>query len=307
MKKIASNAKNTRVVGIDPGFTDVVTGRYDDISFHYSSGQYYDRAKINYSRYIINKLNEDEKNKTDSTSIKRSRTAFDDLSEWIRNYLEVFKSLLEDRLLKSYRKLRFLRFVRKKRIVNEICDMIAPPDIENVLVGFGDWSGGHISPVSRKAAGPIQEIKRVLKSRKNVWFKHIDEYNTSKICSSSNRLLKNMKANTVKKLQNGEKITTSGKVHKVLHCVNIERENTKIVKKLQKGQKITTSKKFYKALHCINSERGRTVTVPQSHGTTWNRDVNASINILNLFTYELLGEQRPQRFCRSKGTKKHTM
>ena len=51
--------------------------------------------------------------------------------------------------------------------------------------------------------------------------------------------------------------------------------------------------KVNKVLHC-KTNGGETTARKQ---TTWNRDVNASQNILNLLTLEIRGNPRPAAFC----------
>ena len=164
--------------------------------------------------------------------------------------------------------MRFLRYIMKKRYVKEICDEIAPADY-TVVVGFGDWSGGSQSPISRKHCGPIEDIKRELRRRDNVLMRMVDEYNTSKMDSVTHQPLTNMKAmtTTVRKNNKGEKErkTRYNKVHKVLHCKT-------------------------------NGSETRHSTARKQ--TTWNRDVNASQNILKMLQLEIAGAPRPAAFSR---------
>jgi hypothetical protein len=64
-----------------------------------------------------------------------------------------------------------------------ICDVIASPDRSLVVVGFGDWKGGHKSPVRRRTSGPIEEINLTLQARRNVKLAIISEFRTSVTCS----------------------------------------------------------------------------------------------------------------------------
>ena len=268
------------IVGIDPGFTDVVTGSSDERTFHYSSKLYYERAKVNYSRRRTTKWNNETEKLSNSLGKNGGRTTSDELmGEYVKSYLSVLSNLLYHRLAKGYRKMRFLRFIYKKKTVKEICDLIAPVG-KTVLVGFGNWSGGHNSCISRKNAGlrgllppkwggrssllPIQDIKQELRSRKNVFFKHIDEHKTSKNDSKTFLELTNMKAKTTIVFRDGTRKTTMNKVHKVLHC------------KTSDGKRPDGCRE-----------------------TTCNRDVNASINILTLFKLEIAGQERPSVFCRA--------
>ena len=168
--------------------------------------------------------------------------------------------------------MRFLRYVKKQEYVKNICDCIAPVNTI-MVVGFGDWSGGSQSPISRKHCGPIEDIKRELRKRANVLMRMIDEYNTSKKDCLTHQPLKNMRALTtiVRRSANCEitRKTYNNKVHKVLHCQNNEGER------------------------------------PARVQTTWNRDVNASRNILMLLQLEVSGQPRPLAFSRFKQTTIH--
>jgi transposase len=57
------------------------------------------------------------------------------------------------------------------------------------------------------------------------------------------------------------------------------------------GKMMKTGKRSYKVRHCENSA---------CHRTFWNRDVNASINILFRFMREVRGEEEPAAFRRQK-------
>ena len=89
------------------------------------------------------------------------------------------------------------------------------------VIGFGDWSGGNGSCVSRRATGPLQEIKMELIRRTDQCaLLEIDEYKTSITCHCCQQPLSNMKAVTTSvNYRDGVKTVTRGRVHKVLHCL----------------------------------------------------------------------------------------
>ena len=64
------------------------------------------------------------------------------------------------------------------------------------VVMFGDWNGGHGSPGSRKACGPLQEIKYRLRSSPHVDLRSVDEFRSSVTCSKCCTRLTNMRAST---------------------------------------------------------------------------------------------------------------
>ena len=144
------------------------------------------------------------------------------------------------------------------------------------VVGFGDFSLKG-SPVRRKTCGPLQDLRRHLRERDNVFFMDVDEHRTSVTCHDCHCTLVNMQALSARKKRtqptgalhqqgwaaaNYEVTTTRTKVHKVLHC-------------------------------CSNDKQGKSCC-----GTTWNRDVNASKNMLCLTLCMMQGQERPSAFCR---------
>lgn len=257
-------------VGIDPGFDDIITASFSDgrKPVSYSSAQYYEKAKIFYSQRRTSTMNEATKKDTDSLLGNGGCRTADpqQMATFLVTYLRVMRPLVIHRMMNQYRKLRFLRHVSKQQVVEQIVDKIVggrkEGDLSLMIVGFGDWSGGYSSPVSRKCAGPIQMLKDKIGQRQNAAIKAVDEFRTSQLDSQSWEKLWNMKAVTYKKTKDGRIVEVlNNKVHKVLHCKPSDA-----------------------------SMRGRV--------TTWNRDVNASINILMLLEHELRGFDRPEAFRR---------
>jgi hypothetical protein len=248
-------------VAVDPGFSSVATvaRASDDVIQSYSSSKYYEKSKVTMSNRRTNKWNKGTED--DVKSISSGKTAdIEKLSTHIEEYLLNYRTILEHRARKGYRNMRFLRYIHKKKAITEICDMIAPPK-KTVIVGFGDWNGGRGTPISRRCAGPIQEIKLELKNRDNVLFQSINEKKTSITCFNCNCRLSNM---IVKKeiIKDGSVKTVNSKVHKVLHCKNNQSDSD-------------------------NSRRC---------GTTWNRDDNAAQNLLMLLMRQINGLPRPEVF-----------
>ena len=288
LTKMINNGKVDLICGVDPGISDVVTTTYyesieelknrksvdnlvDNLKTlevaSYSSGMYYEKSKINSSRHSTSKWNEETKHITEN-SPKGCTSFVERFIDYIMYILKYEKELLEHRM--KYRGPRFLRHMYRDKIIDEICDLIAPKD-KVVIVGFGDWKLSNKSPISRKTCGPIEDIKKRLRSRTNVWILDIDEYCTSQKCSCCHQVLSNSKAYSTTYTKDGQKTTTFRKIHKMLHCKYHH-----------------TDKKVTKDLRC---------------GITWNRDVNASKNILLLTIFEIFGEMRPKAFRRSRKLK----
>jgi hypothetical protein len=155
-----------------------------------------------------------------------------------------------------------MRFVFKQKAIQEICDMIAPQD-EFTIVGFGDWTGPKGTPIKRRFAGPLQEIKRELKRRReSVLFRTVWEYKTSVLNNQTWERMTNMIAKSWSR--DRDKRTM------------VERKKSKI----------------HKIMHCSTSEKG----AMRPDIMTWNRDVNASKNILMLLRREIRGQERPSQF-----------
>ena len=260
--------RDVQFVGIDPGFTDVVTMSMIDQSGQtqsrsFSSSDYYERAKVKRGIRLTKRWNEETKALTDLVTRGGSKTTdVQKLNQWLEPYLSSLQSLLDHRERKGYRRERFFRYIKKQAYVQSVCDAIAPKDVCMVVIGFGDWSGGSQSPVSRKHCGPIEDIKKELRKRENVMLRMIWEYKTSKLDSTTLQPLRNMKAFKTVRTKEGVKKVYS-KIHKVLHCQNNEGH--------------------------IHGQQ-----------TTWNRDINASLNILRLLRHEVNGDPRPQEFCKQK-------
>ena len=267
------DAKSALIVGVDPGFTDVVTATDNGgKTVSYSSAQYYHDAYFNHSARRTKRWNADLRELTDQ--ITHGNTArLKNFKAHIRAYLLALPRLLEHRRTMGYRRMRFLRFVMRQKAINKICNLLAPAG-KPTYIGFGDWNGGARSPISRRTSGPMNAIKRQLQEMKNVHFDLIDEDLTSVTCHGCHQRLTNMKAKSTnykksKDGKRGEKYVTHSRVHKVLHCRNSD-----------------------------NRSSGRC-------GTTWNRDVNASKNILLIAVKKFTGEGRPMQFCRATPKKQY--
>lgn len=251
-------------VGVDPGFDDVVTSSSKCNATGEIKTQSYSSRKYYQDSMIFtsNKKTDkwNEQLKHLTQHIPSPRTGvWGTLVFYCRKYLQVCSTLLRHRMMTGYRNMRMLRYVHKQKAIKEICDMIAPVG-SMAVVGFGNWKSAN-SPVSRRTCGPIQEIKLELQRRTNVIFRDIDEFRTSITCHYCHCQMKNMHARSYNRR---EKTVTNlvSKVHKVLHCVN------------------------------RNCRPGRA-------GHTWNRDTNASLNILMLTLGLITGEPRPSAFTRT--------
>jgi hypothetical protein len=282
-----------RVVGVDPGVTDIVTTAVMNVapsaltsastpamtaSLHaavvngnvpaehgsYSSSRYYERAKIKLSNRRTSKWNQDDESAPLMENLPSCQVAsFTAFEDHTRKYLAVLRPLLEHRAKKGYRNMRFLRYVYKKKAIADICKLIAPRN-QFTLVGFENWQGvGPQCPISRRTCGPLQEIRQTLFNMPNVAFLAVDPYRTSVTCCYCHRELKNMVAiSTRYDRRTKQRVAKMSRVHKVLHCK-------------------------------------RSVGSPSTGcpGATCNRDINASRNILLLTLCMLCNVDKPAAFC----------
>lgn len=257
--------------GVDPGLGDVVTVAHQErrdapekgqtfatnIS-SYSGKQYYEKAKFNTSRRRTNKWNTETATMHESMRADRDHGTEAGFHMTLRYVLANARPLLMHRMTKGYRNMRFMRKRFKMKVVNDICDVIAPPS-NYTVIGYGDWKGIGATPIKRACSGPQRDIKRELLRRqreKRCLFAHVNEFRTSILSSDTWERMVNMRAASTVVNKDGlrEKRDVS-KIHKVLHCKN-------------------------------------------SAKTTWNRDVNASINILLLLMLRVNGRPRPREFRR---------
>ncbi len=268
MSSVPDLAPDALEVGVDPGMDDFVTvadnrGR----TWRCSSGEFWEHSGAASSAHWTRRWNRQTVDVASSLPSPHTVGA-ESQKAYLRAYLAALPGLLEHRRHQGYRKMRFMRFCRRKAAISWLCSRLAPPSEGCVVVGFGDWSGGNQSPISRRSTAPLQDIKFELQKRPNVVLGHIRETLTSQVCHCCRQRLCNMKADTVvikrrvgsDGMVSKERTVRHGRIHKVLHCKNSD----------------------------VRSQ-GRC-------GTTWNRDVNAAKNILMLTTLVVRGQARPWEF-----------
>jgi hypothetical protein len=263
------------VGGVDPGFNVVATATFaSGRRVAYSSARYYQEAGFNTSQKRTDAWNAQTLHVVEDVPSPKVCTVAA-CSAYVRWLLKELPVLLWHRATKGYRNMRFMRYVGKQRTVSRIVDALAPRS-QRIVLGFGDWSIGNASPISRPRSGPVEEIKRELARRSNVMLMDIDEFRTSKLDSLTHKPLTNMVALTRKRQRDGSMSAPyRSRIHSVLHCKN-------------------------------SGMRSSSFGEARRYGATWNRDVNASINMLNRTLERLLGQPRHPDFARAPQKPKRT-
>ena len=266
-RKLAQGVGVTRAVGVDPGFTDAVTvAEKGEKPRSFSSALYYEKAKFNRSARSTSRWNAETEQEV--SEIPTHETAsVEAMTLFVQGYIPLLPQLLGHRFKRGYRAMRFMRYVNRTKTIDAICEFIAPKGKFTVVM-FGDWAGGHGSPISRKASGPLQDIKFRLREAPHVDLRSVHEHLTSVTCSKCWGRLTNQRAMTTRWNRRTRVMeTTRSRIHKVLHCSN--------------------------SVKAVGSHGALARC-----GTTWNRDVNASRNILRLGIMDVLDVPRPDAFCR---------
>jgi hypothetical protein len=143
-----------------------------------------------------------------------------------------------------FKRLRWSVYMKRQKTYHELIREVTNGD-KNTIVAYGDSSFSS----SSKGTAPTPTTTLRRKLGQNAIVVDVDEYNTSKLCSSCHQAMEGMRV----------KSDADGSL-KTLYTV-------------RRCQTVT---------HCI----------------LWNRDVNAAINILNLYLAEAGGQSRPAAFCR---------
>ena len=256
---------DTVIKGVDPGMKDYVTAADNRGGvWKCSSGEFMHRSGMSSSARKTHEWNASTSTLTSNMPSPETTTVAGQ-ETYLRAYLSALPQLLIHRASSGYRKMRFMRFCRRKSAIAWLCSKLAPATESQVMIGFGDWSGGSQSPISRRCAAPLKDIKHALQQKDNVILEIVKETLTSQVCHCCHQRMCQMKAgSTVWKRDKNSgkrgKVAVNGSVHKVLHCRN-------------------------------SAERSS-----DRCGTTWDRDVNAAKNILMLTTLAVWGQERPVAF-----------
>ena len=188
-------------------------------------------------------------------TIKTSKTSV--MKEYFKYVFPRLRTFTEFHIEKGFRNLNFTSYCRSKATLAKICERISGVTKKTkhvkTLVGFGDYSQQH-GLVKSHPTTPILRLKNEL--RRYCKVVDIDEYKTSKTCSSCNKEIV-LYRNRIQRKKMGvlEPIAKMTNIHSVIRCKHNECK-----------------------LCCMD------------------RDINASKNILGLLLNQYRGEERPVCF-----------
>ena len=246
-------------LGIDPGIRALITS-YDtnDNVIQVTTREYRHKSKMIYAckkRENWYKRWEDYEEWKLIPTIKTSKTNV--MEEYFKYVFPRMQTFTDFHMEKGFRNLNFTSYCRSKATLAKICERISgvSKSTKNVktLVGFGDYSQQH-GLVKSHPTTPILRLKRELHRYCKVV--DIDEYKTSKTCSSCNKEIE-LYRNRIQRKKKGvlEPLAKMSNIHSVIRCKNNECK-----------------------LCCMD------------------RDINASKNILALLLGQYRGEERPLCF-----------
>jgi hypothetical protein len=246
-------------LGIDPGIRALITS-YDtnDKVIQVSTREYRHESKMIYAckkrENWYKKWEHYEEWKLIPT-IKTSKTSV--MKEYFKYVFPRLRTFTEFHIEKGFRNLNFTSYCRSKATLAKICERISGVTKKTkhvkTLVGFGDYSQQH-GLVKSHPTTPILRLKKEL--RRYCKVVDIDEYKTSKTCSSCNKEIE-LYRNRIQRKKMGvlEPIAKMTNIHSVIRCKHNECK-----------------------LCCMD------------------RDINASKNILGLLLNQYRGEERPVCF-----------
>jgi hypothetical protein len=246
-------------LGIDPGLRSLITS-YDtnDKVIQVSTREYRHKSKMIYAckkRENWYKKWEHYAEWKPIPTIKTSKTIV--MKEYFKYVFPRMRTFTEFHIEKGFRNLNFTSYCRSKVTLVKICQRISGGKNVKTLVGFGDYSQQQ-GLVKSHPTTPILRLKREL--RRHCKIVDIDEYKTSKTCSSCNKEIE-LYRNRIQQKKKGilEPIAKMSNVHSVIRC------------------------KYNECKLCC-----------------MDRDINASKNILGLLLRQYRGEERPVCFNSEK-------
>ena len=242
--------------------------------YKHLTGQTKRLKRVNMQKDKLWYIKEISKYSLHTSSIEKYKTNLVQILRYVRMMFGEYKR-------EFYRKLRFTAYVKKQTTYDTLCKRIngdEKKDITNkerkekrnevrkILIGWGDGGDGTrkgLKGSKLPCKGFKEEVERACDK---VTLKSVDEYLTTKMCSKCGNRTCEVKVEKEiikrKKVEGGEKIS----------------------KDLIKEEKVLKKVAIYGLRRCMNNECR----------ITWNRDINASRNILKILECDLRGMERPQ-------------
>lgn len=155
------------------------------------------------------------------------------LEEYGRYVLSCVDELLDYRIRKPFRDLRFKRYVARQKAFNKLCQRFSRAGGDNPLIGFGDYGCTCVSSVIKgHVRAPIKQLQSHLIKRG--WqVPYVDEAYSSKLCSECHSELVFMRR-------------AGRRVYEVLHCCNSVCFNTTVHRDVDAAKSILDI-----FLHCM--------------------------------------------------------
>lgn len=189
--------------------------------------------------------------------------------DYLKAYSLAFNTLRNHYGRMEFRKWRFHGFIKTQRSEANMVNRFKAKYGNDVIIGFGDWSshGRHLRGLEPTKSSGMRKIFQ----RAGIPIVLVDEYRTSKMCSSC-RIHDARLDKTYRKTFKPSK--TDGKMDFHDKLMNDGVDYTiRVATMVQTGR--------HKVLQC-----GKCKTV-------WNRDFNAAKNILNILKSNIMGDIRP--------------
>ncbi|RLN57138.1 hypothetical protein BBJ28_00025521 [Nothophytophthora sp. Chile5] len=216
LKKDPKQYNFGEVWGLDPGRRNlfVATNNFGE-TIACSTREFYEDAKYTSSnkttRYWIDhnpKILEAIRNMPSPKTCSLQK-----LEAYVRFLSSRLDRLLDFRMAKPFRKLKFRRYIFMKNKLRELCAKLTVRAGANTLIGFGDWSATDYGGFIKKCpAGPVKKLEKELKRYCIV--DSVPEFRTSKLHADCHRELTYQY--TLRTCKDG--IVRRVKVYSVLHC-----------------------------------------------------------------------------------------
>jgi hypothetical protein len=223
-----------KTIGLDPGYTDVVTcTRMSDPtgSFSVSTKSYYFDSKFTESNFIMkHKLH---RNSTILNIVKNMPSqktgCINRIIDYIFYIIPQLDTLMDFYTTMKIRDLKFKRYCFSQKTIDAITDNIIKEFGSETIVAFGDFSNnGCIKAVK----GPVKKIERVL--RRKCIVLSTDEYRTSKLDHKEQIPMAHRYSHS--KGRNGK--IANHQIYNVLYCNNNKKNSVSINRDVNASQNI---------------------------------------------------------------------